>query len=154
MPESEKKDKRVEKLFIDSSIIIAAILSSSGGSFRLIRESLFKNYTLLISDYVLEECIRIFKTKFPEKTYILPIVLENFRFKITKDPSEKEVEKLISIIDFKDAPILAAAIKYKTDYLITLDKKHFLNEKVRNFAGENNVLVFTPKEFISFLRTN
>lgn len=148
MPKSKEKDKRVEKVFIDSSIIIAAILSPSGGSLRLIRESLFKNYILLISDYILEECIRILKTKFPEKTYILPMVLENFRFKITKDPSEKEVEKLISIIDFKDAPILAAAIKYKTDYLITLDKKHFLNKKVLEFAGNKKISILTPKEFL------
>ena len=152
MPESKKKDKRVGKVFIDSSIIIAAILSPSGGSFRLIRESLFKNYTLLISDYVLEECIRILKTKFPEKTYILPIMLENFGFKMTKDPSEKEVEKLIDIIDFKDAPILAAVIKYKTDYLITLDKKHFLNQKVLEFARDKKISILTPKEFLEMLK--
>ena len=152
MPESKKKDKRVGKVFIDSSIIIAAVLSPSGGSFRLIRESLFKNYTLLISDYVLEESIRILKTKFPEKTYILPILLENFRFKMTKDPSEKEVEKLIDIIDFKDAPILAAVIKYKTDYLITLDKKHFLNQKVLEFARDKKISILTPKEFLGILK--
>jgi putative PIN family toxin of toxin-antitoxin system len=152
MPESKKKDKRVGKVFIDSSIVIAAVLSPSGGSFRLIRESLFKNYTLLISDYVLEESIRILKTKFPEKTYILPILLENFRFKMTKDPSEKEVEKLIDIIDFKDAPILAAVIKYKTDYLITLDKKHFLNQKVLEFARDKKISILTPKEFLGILK--
>ncbi len=151
MPELEKKDKRVEKVFIDSSVIIAATLSPSGGSFRLIRESLFKNYILLISDYVLEECIRILKTKFPEKTYILPIMLENFGFKTTKDPPEKEIEKFIDIIDFKDAPILAAAIKYKTDYLITLDKKHFLNQKVLEFARDKKISILTPKEFLEMV---
>ncbi len=148
MPESKKKDKRKEKVFIDSSVIIAAILSPLGGSFRLIRDSLFKNYALLISDYVLEECIRVLKTKFPEKTYILPIMLENIGFKMIKDPSEKEVEKFIDIIEFKDAPILAAAIKYKTDYLITLDKKHFLDQKVLEFAKDKKISILTPKEFL------
>ncbi len=148
MPELKKKAQRIEKVFIDSSTVISAILSPSGGSFCLIRESLFKNYTLLISDYVLEECIRILKTKFPEKTYILPILLENFGFKITKDPSEKEVEKFIGIIDFKDAPILAAAIKHKADYLITLDKKHFLNQKVLEFIRDKKISILTPKEFL------
>ncbi|MBA4320340.1 MAG: hypothetical protein C0412_18235, partial [Flavobacterium sp.] len=80
-----------------------------------------------------------------------PIMLENFGFKITKDPPEKEIEKFIDIIDFKDAPILTAAIKYKTGYLITLDKKHFLNQKVLEFARDKKISILTPKEFLEIV---
>jgi len=102
----------------------------------------------LISDYVLEECIRILKTKFHEKTYILPLLLENFGVKITKDPLEKEVEKFIGIIDFRDASILASAMEHRADYLITLDKKHFLNQKVLEFVRDKKISILTPKEFL------
>ena len=113
------------KIFFDSSVVIAAILSPTGGSFRLIRESILKNYILLISDYVLDECIRTIKTKFPAKLNTLTLFLTNYNYQILKDPNEKEVENLIKIINFRDAPVLGGALKHKADYLITLDKKRF-----------------------------
>jgi len=148
MKNPEKKSKEI-KVFLDSSVIIAAVLSFSGGSFRLIRESVFKGYTLLISNYVLEECLRVLKLKYPEKIFILAMLLENFRFQIVKDPSQKEVEKLIKIIEPEDAPILAGAIKYKAKYLVTLDKKDFLNLKVLEFVKKHKISILTPKEFFS-----
>ena len=147
MRKSRKGSKEI-KVFIDSSVIIAAILSPPGGSFRLIRDSLFENYTLLVSGYILEECMRILNTKFLDKVHILPTMLDSYRFKIVQDLSEREVEKVIEIINFKDAPILAGAIKYKADYLITLDKKDFLSKKVLSFVKQHNLSIFTPKEFL------
>lgn len=151
MPESKKRSKGI-KVFLDSSVIIAAILSFSGGSFRLIRESLFREYTLLISDYVLEECLRILKLKFPEKTFIFPMMLDSFRLKIVKDPSPKEVEPLLETVGFEDAPILAAAIKYKVDYLVTLDRKHLLNQRVLELAKSKRISVLTPGEFLQVVK--
>ena len=75
MQNSKNEGKKRIKIFLDSSVIIAAILSPIGGSFRLIRESLFKNYALLISEYVLDECIRTLGMKFPMKANILPLFL-------------------------------------------------------------------------------
>ena len=46
----------------------------------------------------------------------------------------------------KDAPILASAFS-NSNHLLTLDND-FLNEKIRNFARKNNILILTPKEFI------
>jgi len=147
MPASRKEDKEL-KVFLDLIVIISAVLSFSGGSFRLIRESIFKNYILLISDYVLEECIRILKSKYPAKLFILTILLNTFRFKIVKDPTQNEVKSLIKIINPEEAPILAGAIKHKAKYLVTLDKKDFLNPEVLRFATKHKILILTPKEFL------
>jgi hypothetical protein len=148
MPNSKREDKTRIKIFLDTSVIIAAILSPTGGSFRLIRESILKDYILLISDYVLDECIRTLKIKFPTKLNTLTSFLTNYNFQILKDPTEKEVEKLIKIINFRDAPVLGGALKHKAEYLITLDKKDFLNPKVLEFVKKKNLLVLTPKEFL------
>ena len=51
MQNLKRENRKGVKIFLDSSVIIAAILSSTGGSFRLIREYILKNYVLLISDY-------------------------------------------------------------------------------------------------------
>jgi predicted nucleic acid-binding protein len=62
-----------------------------------------------------------------------------------EDPPAAAVEKASSLIDRKDGAILAAAIEAKVDYLITLDKKHFLKQRTqRNILIE----VCTPADFI------
>lgn len=86
--------------------------------------------------------------KFPTKLNTLTLILTNYNFQILKDPTEKEVEKLTEMINFQDAPILAGVLKYKVNYLITLDKKDFLNQKVLEFAKKKKLLILTPKEFL------
>lgn len=86
--------------------------------------------------------------KFPTKLNTLTLILTNYNFQILKDPTEKEVEKLTEMINFQDAPILAGVLKHKVNYLITLDKKDFLNQKVLEFAKKKKLLILTPKEFL------
>jgi len=111
------------RVFVESSILITALLSSRGGSFYILTQ--LKNYLFLL--------------------------LGLARIEILPNPSQISLKRLSKIINKEDAPILASAFS-NSNYLLTLDKD-FLNEGVRNFARENNVLIFTPKEFISFLRT-
>ena len=146
-----RKGNRIPKVFLDSSVVIAATLSFSGGSFCIIRDSISHQYKLLISNYILEECIRILKEKYPQKLFILTLILDSFSFEIVKDPPSSEVERLIKIIDFRDAPVLAAALKHKVRYLITLDKKDFLGPKVLEFAQRKQLLILTPGEFLEEL---
>jgi predicted nucleic acid-binding protein len=61
------------------------------------------------------------------------LLIGKIKYKLLPEPTQKEVEELIRYIDFKDAPVLASAIKGKVDFLITLDKKHFIeNPKLKN----------------------
>jgi len=61
------------------------------------------------------------------------------------DPSPGLVRKAASIVGRKDASTLAAAREGKVDFLVTLDKKHFLSARARKGAG---VAVVTPSEFL------
>jgi len=47
---------------------------------------------------------------------------------LDQDPDEKEIKKAQKVIIKKDAVILAEAKQSKCDYLVTLDKKHFLKQ--------------------------
>jgi len=68
------------------------------------------------------------------------------KIEVLSNPSKVLVKRLTKVINKEDAPILASALA-NSNYLLTLDKD-FLNEKLRNFARKNNILIFTPKEFI------
>jgi hypothetical protein len=77
------------------------------------------------------------------------IRLSNLR--IVGNPSPKEVEaNLYLISDPTDVPILVAAIKAKVDFLVTHNRKHFLDDpKVEERSG---IRIGTPGDALAWLR--
>lgn len=102
------------KVFLDNSILITALLSSREASFYILT-NLRNKFNFQINEYVLNEIF---------------------------------LRKLFKIINKEDAIILASALS-SSDYLLTLDKD-FLNNKVKNFAKNQGLLILTLKEFLSF----
>ena len=139
------------RVFLDSSILITAILSSQGGSFYILTQLKDKFY-FQINNYVLEEVFEVLDKKFYSqkelKNYLF-LLLGLAKVEILPNSSQSSLKRLFKVINREDAPILASVF-LNSNYLLTLDKD-FLNEKVRDLARKNNVLIFTPKEFISFL---
>ncbi len=62
------------------------------------------------------------------------------------EPNVKLINQTKKVIHPKDAVILAEAKRIKADYLITLDKKHFLTDPVRKFLKPQKVL--TPRQLL------
>lgn len=140
------KNKK-HSIFLDSNVFIAAALSRTGGSFRIINESRQENITLYANDFVIAEVARIMRKKFPEKIDSAYRLISSAQLVIEKNPSAKEVQKISELIDdIKDAPILAGALKRNVECLITLDKKHFMSDKLKSVNLPIKIL--TPKEFI------
>jgi len=121
--------KRAVRIFLDSSVIFAAVISSSGGSFRLLTESKTRNLKLYVTRYVIEEVDRALVVKYQEMQSTFQYYLRNLPFLIIKNPSAHLVLKYINIVSQEDAPIIAASLKSRADYLLTFDRKHFLNNK-------------------------
>ena len=61
-------------------------------------------------------------------------------------PSLQEVYDIQEMINKKDAPILASALKYGA-WLLTLDED-FLQETVCTFAKQQGLEISKPKDFI------
>jgi len=106
-----------------------------------------KKMQVVATKLVLREADRNLRNK------TTPKVLKKFRrfLKQTKitvlpAPTDAILRKYEPFIHPKDVPVLAAAIESKVDYLITLDRRHFFDEKVKKCAGKTKVL--TPGDFI------
>ena len=137
-----------DKVFLDSSVLIAAVLSSRGGSFYILT-SLKDTYEFKINEYVLEETSRVLDVKFasaPGLKSRLFLLLGTAEIKILQDPSPAALRLLAKIINPEDAPILASALR-ESRYLITLDED-FLVDQVRNFAKRQHLAVVRPREFL------
>lgn len=132
------------KLFFDSSALISGFNSPTGGAGIIISAFLAGEFFIYISEQVIEEVQQSIQTKFPLlKEQFLIFLLAGP--KIVKQPSLNEIRKAYQLIHSEDAPVLAAAIKSKPDFLITWDTKHFLKKEV---VSNVPFIISTPKEFI------
>lgn len=115
------------RVLLDSSVILSALFSSTGASTFILKLAEQREIKLLISDYIIEEIESVLLRKSPENIGNFIALLSKNLFRKVKRPTPKEVAAIQTIItDPKDVPILATAIGEKVDYLVTLDRKHFL----------------------------
>ena len=134
------------RVFLDSSIFIAALLSARGGSFYILEQN--AHYNLQTSEYVLEEVQRIVEQKFPGKGLRMAffLTLGSRHIQILKNPPRRHCISLAKIISPGDSPILASAL-IGSDYLLTLDND-FFSSKVQVFLQRQQLIVLKPKDFL------
>lgn len=135
------------KLFLDSSVVLAALWSANGGSAKILmlcEAQIFKGY---ISEEVVEEVNEVLTRKAPETLPLFKTMLKTTHLKILSKLRKADIEKAKKWIkDAKDAPILAAAKRAKVDRLITLDLKDFIRDS--EVSRKSGIAIWTPGEFL------
>lgn len=135
------------KVFLDSSILVAASASKTGGSALILDYCKKGKIQGWVSKETIGEAEKNVNLKLGQKEKTRFIYYLKFaNLFLAEDPTIEEIVGAEEVIFAKDAPILASAIKSKVDFLITLDRKHFLNPLVEKFARPMKVV--TPKDFI------
>ena len=137
------------RIFLDSSVLFSAAYSSKGHSRDLFLRAAREEITVVISQLVLEETRRNLAESAPQHTVYLDLIITAIPFEYIR-PTRREVLAAAEHVAMKDAPILAAARKARVDFLITLDKKHFLGKP--ELTAISRVAIVTPKEAIEYLQ--
>lgn len=140
-----KKPIQRIKVFIDTNVLIAGVASVTGASAAVLDLCEAESIQMVISRQVLVEADRNFSSKLPGLVAQFRQFIQNLAPLMIEDPPATAVERAITLIAQKDAPILAAALEAKVDYLITLDKKHFLKHKAKKCM---DIEVCTPADFL------
>ena len=140
-----KKPSQKIKVFIDTNVLIAGVASVTGASAAVLDLCEAEILQMVISRQVLVEADRNFSSKLPNLVIQFRQFIRSLAPLMVEDPPAKAVKRAAGLIDRKDAAILAAAIESEVDYLITLDKKHFLKQKVRHNIP---IEVCTPADFL------
>lgn len=144
--------KRKPKLFLDTSVILAAVYSATGGSRGILNLAENKLIQIAFTEEVVEEAhtkLRIKCDSRELKEFFK--ILFRFKLSVKLTPPERELAKYDNLIsDVNDRHILAGASKYQADYLITLDKKHFFTEKL--LRAKLCFKIATPKTFLQEFR--
>lgn len=141
------------RLFLDANVLFAASVSSQGGSAFLL-ESCRRPQDLeaAVSRLILLEAERNLRKKAPaEALKRYHHLLEEIPLLVMRSPTAREIHPYRSLIHEKDLPVLAAAILSRSSYLITLDRRDFMTEKIRK--AHLPIRIATPKEFFKETRS-
>jgi len=140
-------------IFLDSSALIAGTISESGAAHVLLNLGESQDIILTVSELVIWESERSMARKVPGNLNDLRRLLRSANLRIVENPSRKEVEANLYLInDPNDVPILLAAMKAKVDYLATHNRKHFLDDP--KVAEKSGLRIGTPGDVLVWLREN
>jgi len=121
----------VIKVFLDANVIFSAAYSLSGGSAQIIELGKKGKLSVTSSRLAVKEAERNLREKGNEQQldYFYRI-FEDVDIDLVKVDRKAAKMEFGNLVGEKDAPILSAAIRSGAKFLVTLDKKHFLNKKV------------------------
>jgi len=134
-------------LFIDSDVIISALLSNKGASYLLFK---LANTTRLISNYSLKEL-----SKVANRLNITQKKLNLTTNKCSCITISENLEKIKLkyqkyVKDINDAHIINGAVNAKARYLITYNTKDYYSNLIKK---DFNILILTPGMFLQYLRS-
>ena len=122
------------KLFLDTSLIIASILSESSSSpgLRLFKMGEVGLIDLRVSHDVIRECEGVLRglagEQYPEFQVLLAENLVLANVVTTSDPASATIQRCTRITRYApDAKVLAAAIDDDCEVLVAYDKEHLLH---------------------------
>lgn len=138
------------RVFLDTSALLAGLVSSQGAAHLILALAEAGLLRLVVSEEVLVEAERNLAAKLPESLPHYRRWREVCPLEEVPPPPVEAVLRAAEIIHPKDAAILAAAMKAGVDYLVTLDRRHFLdNLEVIQRSG---LRIGMPGDFLAWFR--
>ncbi len=147
MPTEPPKPSRI---FLDSSVLFAALASATGASRAIILLAEIKLLKLVVTPQIFDEVERNLNRKAPRAVPLFERLKKEIAWEIVPAPSAESVAACAQAIAPKDAPILAAAMNAQPARLITLDQEHFLISLVKDFS---KLTIETPGDLINEIRS-
>ncbi len=118
------------KVFLDTSVLFSAVLSSTGGARKLFLLGEAGLLDLVVGPNVLREADEVVRRKAPASLPLLAQLLEIGKVHSTSAPTPKQIESARKMVAYiPDAHVLAEAIRSEADWFVTHDKEHFLKAK-------------------------
>jgi len=118
------------RVFLDTSVIIAAVLSPSGGARQVFLLGEAGVLDLLVGPNVLREADEVVRRKTPGLLPLLAQLLTASQVATSIKPTANEIKTAQKkVLYLPDAVVLGEAIAAQPDWFITHDKEHFFNQR-------------------------
>ena len=139
------------RLFLDTSALFSGIWSAEGGARMLLRLGEAEVVQLLISPQVLQEIEEVVRRKAATYLPVLAVLIDRSHAGVVAAAPQTLLERCQGLVAHPgDAQILADAWHSQADFLVTLDKAHFLG--VPGLAGQLPFPLGTPGDCLAWLR--
>ncbi len=140
------------RVFLDTSVIIAAVMSPTGGARLLFHLAQAEAIELLVGPGVLQEAEEVLRRKAPHLMVTLAQLLDEINLYVCEAPSSDEDQQAELLIEYRpDARVLAQALAAKPDWLVSHDKAHFLANPT---LGSLPFEIGSPGDVLTRLREN
>lgn len=133
------------RVFLDTSALLAGLISSKGAAREILSGGEIKLFEILISSQVLLEADRNIAKKFPHLLMEYRAYMRSCEPTLVDDPVPEQVQEAAPFVGEDDAPILAAALKSKAEFLVTWNTRHFMTSKI---PKDLPIHILNPGEFI------
>lgn len=115
-------------VFLDTSVIFAAVFSPQGGARMVLRLGESGLVRLWIGQQVLRECESVVRRKAAPSLPYLALLLDAAKLQIGPQAGEAALERAKLVVSYlPDVPVLAEAIEARPDWFLTHDRQHFLS---------------------------
>lgn len=143
----------VPRVFVDTSVLFAALWSESGGSRLILKLGEAGLILLLASRQVLNEAEAVMKRKAENLLPLFTLLLERSGLEVSPTASSRDVSRLEKTVGHPgDAQIAADAEKASAVCLVTLDKAHLLGN--RQLASVMSYRILSPGDFLAWFRAS
>lgn len=136
------------KVYLDASVIIAALFSPTGGSAKLLEFVKLGMVVGVASQTVIDE-VEEHSLKIKKSHKEIRRFIQEHSIIVRESIDELELESFKNLIEEEDIHVAVGARLTKCDYLVTLDKKHLLQEEVKEMLKPLKVV--SPKEILQDL---
>lgn len=138
-------------LFLDSSALFAGIVSAVGAARVLLLLAETGHIAVTISEQVVTETERAIARKVPQALSDLRQAILASKAQIVRDPSLEDVKTHMNLISHpSDVPILLAAVQARVDYLVSLNRKHFIDDP--SVGEQTGLRIGTPGDALEWVR--
>ena len=143
--------KKKKKVLLDASIFVAAAGSASGGSSLVLEVCRGLRFSAATTKKILLEAQRNIRKKLTSEALLrFYKEIASLKPEIIPPTTKEKLNQYNDIIALKDRHVLASALESKAAFLITLDRKHFQTEVIRQ--ANLPISIMTPKEFLELVK--
>lgn len=136
------------KVFVDSDVVISALLSSTGAAYVLLNNSYS---TCFISNLSLAELKIVIKRLKIDSAKLDHLIKNQFQvIKLNKQLNQIKSEFGIYTLDPNDSHVIYGAQQAKATFLISYNLKHFKLDKIKQ---DFDIIATTPGNFLQYLRS-
>jgi predicted nucleic acid-binding protein len=138
------------RVFLDTSVLFAAVLSETGGARLVLSLGEARAIQVYVGPQVLREADGVLERKAPQSKVRFALLLDRARVRVVAEPDAGALAQAGAVIfTTPDARVLAEAITAGVDYLVTLDREHFVgNPRITRLP----FVVGTPGDFLGWFR--